>query len=301
MRNNSTFIAILILVVANQIAVLSDALMKVAGEQASVFEILLYRQLSTLLLLLPLFLLTKQKLPAKPLVHVVRGHLWLAGSGCMVVALIALPLATANALFYAAPIMMLPLGMWLHKSPVNRTQVAAAFIGFIGVLVIIRPTEFNWGAIAALGTALTLALSNLTVKYIPKQESVVTSLFWTNLMVVPATLTLAWPHLHGFNWSLLYLAGGSSLFILFLHAGSVIAYKSANANSIASAEYTGLIGAAIFGWLFFSEMPDWLTWLGAALIVVPLVLQSPLPKQLALWKKQLSQKRLKRSASDTGL
>ncbi|GDY25436.1 DMT family transporter [Agarivorans sp. Toyoura001] len=272
MRNNYTLVAIVILVVANQIAVLSDALMKIAGEQASVFEILLYRQLCTLMLLLPLFLFTKNKLPQKPLIHVVRGHLWLAGSGCMVVALMTLPLATANALFYAAPIMMLPLGMWLHKSTVNRTQVVAATIGFIGVLVIIRPTEFNWGAAAALGTALTLALSNLTVKYIPKQESVVTSLFWTNVMVVPATLLLAWPELHGINWSLVTLAGGSSLFILFLHAGSVVAYRTADANTIASAEYTGLIGAAVVGWVSFNEMPDALTWLGAAMIVLPLVL-----------------------------
>ncbi|MDO6766165.1 DMT family transporter [Agarivorans sp. 1_MG-2023] len=272
MRNNYTLVAIVILVVANQIAVLSDALMKIAGEQASVFEILLYRQLCTLMLLLPLFLLTKNKLPQKPLIHVVRGHLWLAGSGCMVVALMTLPLATANALFYAAPIMMLPLGMWLHKSTVNRTQVVAATIGFIGVLVIIRPTEFNWGAAAALGTALTLALSNLTVKYIPKQESVVTSLFWTNVMVVPATLLLAWPELHGINWELVTLAGGSSLFILFLHAGSVVAYRTADANTIASAEYTGLIGAAVVGWVSFNEMPDALTWLGAAMIVLPLVL-----------------------------
>ncbi|MDO6685616.1 MULTISPECIES: DMT family transporter [unclassified Agarivorans] len=272
MRNNYTLVAIVILVVANQIAVLSDALMKIAGEQASVFEILLYRQLCTLMLLLPLFLFTKNKLPQKPLIHVVRGHLWLAGSGCMVVALMTLPLATANALFYAAPIMMLPLGMWLHKSTVNRTQMVAATIGFIGVLVIIRPTEFNWGAAAALGTALTLALSNLTVKYIPKQESVVTSLFWTNVMVVPATLLLAWPELHGINWELVTLAGGSSLFILFLHAGSVVAYRTADANTIASAEYTGLIGAAVVGWVSFNEMPDALTWLGAAMIVLPLVL-----------------------------
>lgn len=272
MRHNPTVVAILILVIANQIAVLSDALMKVAGEHASVFEILLYRQLSTLLLLLPLFLLTKKKRPQKPLIHVVRGHLWLFGSGCMVVALISLPLATANALFYAAPIMMLPLGMWLHKSPVNRSQIVAATVGFIGVLIIIRPTEFNWGALAALGTALTLALSNLTVKYIPKQESVVTSLFWTNVMVVPATFLLAWPEITDINWSLLTLAGGSSLFILFLHAGSVIAYKTADANTIASAEYTGLIGAAVVGWVSFNEMPDTLTWLGAVMIIIPLIL-----------------------------
>jgi len=272
MRHNPTVIAILILVVANQIAVLSDALMKVAGEQASLFEILLYRQLSTLLMLLPLFLFTKQKLPQKPIVHIVRGHLWLLGSACMVLALVALPLATANALFYAAPIMMLPLGMWLHKTRINRTQLVAAMIGFAGVLVIIRPTEFNWGALAALGTALTLALSNLTVKYIPRQESVITSLFWTNMMVVPATFLLALPQLQGINWQLLYLAAGSSLFILFLHAGSVVAYKTADANTISSSEYTGLIGAAVVGWFSFGEMPDTLTWLGAAMIILPLVL-----------------------------
>ncbi|WP_432455223.1 MULTISPECIES: DMT family transporter [unclassified Agarivorans] len=272
MKLNPTLIAIIILITANQIAVFSDAFMKVAGEQASVFEILLYRQISTLILLLPAFLLTKHKRPEKPLVHFFRGYLWLAGSGLMVVALVALPLATANALFYAAPIMMLPLGMWLHRSQVNRAQIFAASIGFIGVLVIIRPSEFNWGAIAALGTALTLALSNLTVKYIPKKESVVTSLFWTNLMVLPTTVALAWPTLTGMNWSIFWLAGASSLFILFLHAGSIFAYKTAEANTIASSEYTGLIGAAVVGWVSFSEMPDALTWLGAAMIILPLIL-----------------------------
>ena len=61
MRHNQTLIAMLILIGANQIAVLSDALMKVAGQDANPFEILLYRQASTMLILLPFFLATSQE------------------------------------------------------------------------------------------------------------------------------------------------------------------------------------------------------------------------------------------------
>ncbi len=271
MRHNQTLIAMLILIGANQIAVLSDALMKVAGQDANPFEILLYRQASTMLILLPFFLATSHKRIINPKIHLLRGHLWLCGALMMILSLTTLPLATANALFYTAPLMMLPLNYLLYRSGANRAQMMAAVLGFVGVLIIIRPGEFNWGALAALGCAFTLAVSNLTVRQIPKQEPVVTSLFWMNLLTLPATLALALPNMSGFNSELFWLSAGSSLFMLSLHAGSVLAYKMADANTIASTEYTGLIGAVLLGWWVFGERLDSLTLLGALLIVGPLV------------------------------
>ncbi len=270
--------ALVLLIFGNLIAVSSDALVKTAGQDTGVFQFLLYRVLGALLLLLPFWLTQKQKRPTRYRVHWFRGTNWVIGCACMVVALTSLPLATANALFYAAPMIMLPLAWLINRENISKKAGLSALVGFIGVLIIIRPNEINWGAMAALGCALSVALNNITVKKLPKGEPVLTTLIWTNLIALPLALLLAIINWHAFDWRIFLLATGSSFFILIYHAVCVVCYRIADASAIANAEYAGLIGAAVIGYIWFSEVPDMFTWLGSLLIVLPLILISIKPE-----------------------
>lgn len=75
-------------------------------------------------------------------------------------ALTYLPLVTANAIFYTAPLTMLPLSIWLFGEKATTDKVVSTLIGFTSVIVILRPSEFHWAAMFALGCAFTLALYN---------------------------------------------------------------------------------------------------------------------------------------------
>ncbi|MFA0440371.1 hypothetical protein BCU70_19595 [Vibrio sp. 10N.286.49.C2] len=272
MKSMSVGTAMLLLVFGNQIAILSDALIKSVGNDVAVFQFVLFRQLSAVLILLPLFLLSKPKNLTEGIKwHAVRAHVWLFGAIFMVYAISAMPLATANAIFYAAPLMMLPLASLFFKEKLSSQTIAAAVMGFAGVLVIIRPDQIDLAALAALVVALTIAINNLLIRKLPRHQSVVHTLLVTNLVGIPVSLCLVYLEGETWDWSAFPTAAASSLFILIYAATCVMTYRSVDSNKIASAEYSGLIGAVAVGLLWFDEMPDIFMAVGTLMIVIPII------------------------------
>ena len=272
MPTMSVGMAMSLLIVGNLIAVFSDALIKTLGEDTAVFQFVFFRQLTAVLILLPFCLGVSKKSFTDGLKwHALRAHIWLLGAIFMVFAINAMPLATANAIFYAAPLMMLPLALVFFKEQLSRYSIAAGIFGFMGVLVIIRPTEIDWAAIAALIVALTIASNNLLIRKLPKHQTVAQTLLLTNLAGVPASLGLAIWEGREWDWSALITAAGSSSFILIYAAICVVTYRSAESNKIASAEYSGLLGAVGVGLVWFGEMPDIAMAIGTAMIILPLI------------------------------
>ncbi|WP_261815649.1 DMT family transporter [Vibrio gallicus] len=272
--------AILLLVLANLMAAFSDVSLKVLNGEVPTFEYVLIRQLMSLVCITPLWL----RLPkAQRMAGCCKYNFWraqfiLIGSACAMIAITHLPLATANAMFYVAPLMMLPLSALFLKEVPPMTKIVATGVGFVGVLVVLRPDNFHWAAIIALGSALAMAVGNILIRKLPQQQSVVVTLFWTTILTLPGALILAllnWQsiELHHLAW-----IAAINCFVLSYHALAVFAYRKAEAGQIALAEYSGLVFATIFGVLWFNEVPDVLTSLGILLIVVPLM---PIR-----WKKQ---------------
>ncbi|AMG28877.1 EamA/RhaT family transporter [Grimontia hollisae] len=274
MRNISVGIAMTLLVIGNLSATFSDALVKTmeGGPDGALFQFALFRQVSAVLILLP-FCLTA---PAKNLTlglkwHALRAHIWLLGVFFAIVALTTMPLATANAIFYAAPLIMLPLAAIFLREKLSASSILAAVVGFVGVLILVRPTEFNWAAMSALIVAVTLAVNNLLIPKIPRVQTVPQTLLLHNLIGIPVAFALALYEGMPFSLDLFWRAAGSTAFILVYAATCVIAYRAAESNKIASAEYSGLVCAVAVGLVFFGEVPDMLMVVGTTLIVVPLL------------------------------
>ncbi|PHJ41674.1 DMT family transporter [Vibrio sp. PID17_43] len=272
MKVTSVGVAMLLLIVGNLVAVLSDALIKSVGNEVPVFQFVFYRQLSAVMMLLPVYLLTKQA----PLMegfkwHAVRAHIWLSGAIFMVLAISSMPLATANAIFYTAPLIMLPLAAIFFGEKLSAQSIAAAVMGFAGVIVIIRPDQIDWAALSALVVAVTLAINNLLIRKLPQNQSVPHTLLMTNLAGIPVSLLLVFIEGETWDWHSFPVAAGSSLFIMIYAATCVLAYRSIDSNKVASAEYSGLIGAVIVGLIWFGEVPDAFMAIGTVMIVVPLI------------------------------
>ena len=265
--------AILLLVLGNNVVILSDSLIKLLDGFEAPFQFVLYRQLSATLMLLPVMLFFKRPLlPKKLRWHATRAHIFLLGTVFMVISLTTLPLATANAIFYAAPVITVVLARWLFKEKVTVLSLATAALGMVGVLVIINPTSANIFALAALIAATTLALNNLLIKKLPIEHGIIDTLYLTNLLGVPTAAVLAIIEGAAFDRNTFMIAIGSSLFAMIYAGTCVYAYRAAESNKVTSAEYTGLIGAVLLGMLFFAEQPDARFYIGSLLIVVPLTL-----------------------------
>ena len=268
--------AILLLVLGNAMALISDVFIKLMEPGAPIFQFAFLRCLITLVFLVPLARkIDLNNLFAGIKVHAVRAHIHLVGLLCMIVALSNLPLATANAVFYAAPILVMVFSVFFFRESLTPLSVFAVFSGFAGIIVILRPVEFNWAAIAALGSALTLAINAVMVRKLPKGQTTVHKLFLNYLLVIPASALLAiWEWQQGATWhpEILLTAAGSALFILGYNITVLLAYRQVDANQVTSAEYTGLIWAVGIGWIWFNEVPDWWFLVGSMMVVVPLVL-----------------------------
>ncbi|PKG85626.1 EamA family transporter [Colwellia sp. 75C3] len=264
--------AMILLVIGNLIAVFSDALIKTLSEDVAVYQFVLFRQISAVAILLPLYFFTnKAPLLAGLKWHILRGHIWLFGAIFMVFAISAMPLATANAIFYAAPLLMLPLAMMIFKEQLSNQAVIVAVLGFIGVLVVIRPTYIDWAAIAAFIVAITMAVNNLLIRKLPKKQNVFQTLLMTNIVGIPVAFSLAIWEGKAWDFAPMLTAAGSSSFILIYAGICIIAYRSGQVSKIASAEYSGLLCAVAVGIVWFDEVPDLAMLLGTVLIIAPLI------------------------------
>jgi drug/metabolite transporter (DMT)-like permease len=256
--------------------VVSDVFIKLLEPGAPIFQFAFVRCMLTLVLLLPLARkIDRTNLFAGIKVHAIRAHVHLVGLLCMIVALSNLPLATANAVFYAAPILVMVFSVFIFREVLSPLNVFAVFSGFAGIIVILRPVEFNWAAVAALGSAITLAINAVMVRKLPKTQTTVHKLFLNYLLVIPASGLLAlWEWQQGASWdpAILFTAAASAFFILGYNIAVLLAYHQVDANQVTSAEYTGLIWAVLIGWIGFNEVPDLWFAVGSVMIIVPLIM-----------------------------
>jgi drug/metabolite transporter (DMT)-like permease len=271
--------AILLLVAGNFMAIISDVVVKIMGSDAPIFQHIFVRTLVILALLLPMYQQFDWLTPLAGLkFHLLRALFNFICMFAIVTALTLLPLATANAVFYLAPILVMLLAVFLFKERLTRWSLLAVISGFAGVVVILRPVELGWGALAALAGAWSLALNAVLVRKLPSHQSTVHKLMMSNLLALPLIgLCFAWEFVTqdtGWQRDAILAGVGSSFFALAYSISVLKAYKTVDANQVTSAEYTGLIWAALIGWVWFAEVPDRWFVLGSAMIVIPLLLLS---------------------------
>lgn len=222
----------------------------------------------------------------KPLLF--RGLILLVSYTTYYMALPALPLAEAIALFFTAPIMVNILAGPLLGETVSPRTWAAVACGFIGVLVILRPGSsiFEAAAFLSLISALTYALSMVLARKLGGTEPSSVMTFYVNGVYLAGAALIAL----GFQlvgivklghpsldflvrpWSFpgtwdLFLMGLCGIIAAVAMSLLTHAYRMAEANLVAVYEYTGMIWGPLWGFLFFQEVPRITTAIGMALII----------------------------------
>jgi drug/metabolite transporter (DMT)-like permease len=201
----------------------------------------------------------------------------LARSLCLVVATVCffgalrfLPLAGASAVTFLAPMFAILLSMPVLGEKPTRARWTAAIVGFVGILILVRPGSAMFHPATALLVlaAISNALYQLLTRRLPNDSSY-TTLFYSAL-VGTAGLSLALPIAdlpHEVTWN-----DGFFLLLLGILAGVghwllIKAYLAAPASLVAPFTYLQMIWATLYGYAIFGQLPDELSALGMAVIV----------------------------------
>jgi drug/metabolite transporter (DMT)-like permease len=181
-----------------------------------------------------------------------------------------MPLVDALTLGFTAPLMVTALSVPFLGEHVGWRRWTAVVIGFVGVLIILRPgtTEITLASISVLFAAFTYSCMAITSRKLATTESgyALSVYVIAGPMIVSATMlngdTWTLPDTSG--WILFTLAGACSV---VTWTGIVGAYRRAPPAVLAPFEYTALIGGAIAGYLIWNEIPDRWVVLGATIII----------------------------------
>jgi drug/metabolite transporter (DMT)-like permease len=275
-KTSQVLLALLILILGNLFATFVDVIVKALAADVSVYQYLFFRQVTVLLLMLPFWLRLPKRFrqPGSIKVHSFRALMTNIGAPCAVFALLYLPLATANVIFYAAPMITLVLASLIFKEQLTKRRLFVTCLGFAGVAIALRPEYIGLAGMLAFCTAFAVAAYNLSVKWLPKGSSTINTIFWSNLLAIPLIAIIS-----SFSWQpitqeLLILSIGSCLCLVVYQWCCIVAFQKADAGAIAVAEYSGLVFAAVLGWLIFSELLDIWTTVGITLIILPIIWQS---------------------------
>lgn len=202
--------------------------------------------------------------------HVLRTVLAIGAMFGFFYGLSKMPLVNAFTLGYTAPLMMTALSAIFLGEPVGWRRWSAVIIGFIGVLIILRPGsgELSFAAISVLIAAFCYACQAITARKLSATETTLALSFYVVVgpMIVSMGLlnSYAWVDPDWTGWALLVGAGASSVLAWI---GLVNGYRAASPALLAPLEYTALIGGAIAGYVFWGEIPDIWVVVGALFIV----------------------------------
>jgi drug/metabolite transporter (DMT)-like permease len=202
--------------------------------------------------------------------HLVRGVLSVLMMITFTFALQELSLARAYSLFFIAPMLIAIFSLLFFGERVGRAQWAAIFIGFGGVLIVLKPetSGFGWaGSIAVLGTAVCYALSNVLVKIIGRSDTTQAMVFWMTCMLAIGSTLIALPGWQPIDKEHLLVMLGIAVTGAIGQWGITFAFKHAPAATVAPLEYSGLAWVLVIDWLGWATIPGWRMLAGAAVII----------------------------------
>ena len=211
----------------------------------------------------------------RPLAHVGRSALGIASILCVFQALTLLPLADATTLSFTAPIFATLLSFFILKEAVGPRRWAAVAVGFVGVVLVMRPVPGALGAAHALPlegiafglvAALLTAGVTITLRQLRDTEHVAAIVFWffVGSSAVGAILLPFVGHWRSPQTLALLVGSGiaGGLAQLFMTAS----LQKAPVAVVAPFDYLQIVGALVFGWWLMSTTPTFGILAGAALI-----------------------------------
>ena len=203
--------------------------------------------------------------------QIVRGICMVSTNMLFISALHFIPLAEGTAIVYITPLIVTALSWPFLGERVSRAQWIAVWVGFVGVLIIVRPggALFTPVALLAVGAALSFSIYQLVTRKLSGIDSSTTSNFISGVissLVTTAILPFYWQMPADLWHGLLMIGLGISA--LASHLLMTRAYDYAQPSTLAPFTYGQLIFAGLIGYLLFGHIPDHYALLGITIICI---------------------------------
>ncbi len=249
-----------------------DAAIKRLGESYSPFQIVFFVVLFSFPVVTLMLVTDKTAAnlrPNLPLLNAIRTMAVVIGGFCAFYAFSDLPLAETYAILFAAPILITILSVPILGEIVRTHRWVAVVVGLIGVLIVLRPgtAALGLGHLAAFVSAFGTALTSVVMRKIGDRERREVLLLYpllANFAVMLCILPFVYLPMPVADLGLLLLVSVLAVLAMSL---MIKAYTLADAALVAPMQYSQIIWAALFGWIFFNETTDMMTFVGAGIII----------------------------------
>ena len=249
---------------------LMNALVRMATADLPPLEVAFFRNLFAVASMLPWML--SSGFPAFYTrhfrLHLARAVVGVIAMGFWFTSLALVPLADAVALNFTMPLFIVAGAAIILREKVGLRRWSATAIGFLGMLVIMRPGIAEVSPVMALPivAAIFMAASVLLLKHMSATVRAGTAVLYLNLLMtplslVPAAFVWVWPH--GQDYVILAALG---VLATLAHLALARSLATADASAIMPFDYTRLPFIALFAFLLFGEVAEVWTWVGAAII-----------------------------------
>ncbi len=252
-------------------AVLHSAVRELS-DTMSAFQIVFWRMAISILLLMPWYAWKgfHQLRTRRFGLHAQRAAINFAGMVLWFSAIAVVPLGKAVAIHFTLPLFVILLAVLILGERVGPRRIAAVVVGFVGMLVILRPgsADIGWPEIMILVSAVLYAATVIYLKAMVATEKPLALTFYTNILIgifcVPPAIVFwvvpAWPDLLP-----ILIIGVMGTLAPFFYT---TALRSADASVMAALDFLRLPFTAALAFALFGEIPEIWVWIGAAVIVV---------------------------------
>lgn len=271
LRLDGTAGGILLMLAGMLLFSLNDTLGKWLVAGFTVGQILLLRSVAALIALSPLIVrsggFVRTMKVERPWLHVLRVVLVVIEVACFYWSVRYLPLADAVAYYMASPLFVAALSAPLLGERLGRARWIAVVVGFIGVLIILRPSSqaFSLPALVALAGSITFAFIMLLTRRL-RTTNGMTLILWQTLATLlagAATVPFAWVKPSFIDVLLLGSLGFAST---LAHMCVNRSLKLAPAAVVVPFQYSLLLWGIVFGWMIFGDNPDPVMLAGAGVV-----------------------------------
>jgi drug/metabolite transporter (DMT)-like permease len=248
---------------------ISDVASKYLTQSLPPIEIAWLRYLVFVLMVLPMFGAGAGKVveTTRPSLQIARGVVGGLATAVAMLSFSYLPVAEATAIGFVSPVFVTALAVVLLSEKVGVRRWAAALVGLLGVMIIVRPggETFQPASLIPLGGAAISAFSTVATRMM-KAERSRTTMFYS---AVSGTIVLTIPTLFSWvtpGWSIVPFVLVSGVFAALANLTQIFAYRHASASLLVPFSYTQLVWASAFGYMFFGNVPTLAMFIGAAVI-----------------------------------
>ena len=292
-----TYLAVTTMLMAILCVDLYMVVIKFLGNEYSVIQLAVFRNIAGVIPLILLILFTKEYFTIFKNLNKIfitlsffRGLGFLAMNIFIFISVINLEFATAMTLTFSSPFFIVIFSIFFLKDIIGIYRWSAIFIGFFGVVLIMKPTSdiFNFYSIFPILTAIAWAMTVIILKFIPEGHSTAKIQLFTLIFnviggVILYFITSGHVEIKSFaDFFLMTLTGilGGTAAILFIYS-----YRLISASKMASFEYLGIPSSFVLGWIFFKEAPWEQLFPGVIAIVFA--------GMIIIWRDKVKQKSIK--------